>query len=417
MAVGCIVAAACASGSPSAVTPPDSTSPPGAAPPDTAPAGMLSIDCTADNVKCPALAIAADAPDNSLFRGYADPSLRRDPVSGRLWLAYSWPHGIVRTSPPSSTQVLDIHVAHSDDSGGSWHYDRAIWTAQPVTSASDGGGGGATYYSSHEVSNIYPLESGGHVTWIGIHKYYTVQEGGNPISDWQHFVSSSMLVLATASDPTGLGAGPTLRIGAAASTDSVDVVLTRLSPELASCAQLSEPALTSAGGRLYLALTCVPQNGPTPLYGMSFYALFSTDASGAPSTWTWKYEGKLTTPAQAQQLDGHQFLWELDFARKSDGALLALVTPSNVIPGGLANDGCRVLQVASLSPPALAPGNTGGFRELATITASDLVPPGGGNACTYDPASTTGIIVFRYAYQQPGTQGVLTTINATGLRP
>ena len=49
----------------------------------------LTIDCTAANPQCPQLTVSGDSPDESNFRGFADPSIRLDPDTGTLWLTYS----------------------------------------------------------------------------------------------------------------------------------------------------------------------------------------------------------------------------------------------------------------------------------------------------------------------------------------
>jgi hypothetical protein len=382
--------------------------------------GMLTMDCTQSNPACPAMTMPPDQPDQSEFRGFADPSMRRDPASGRLWLSYSWPHDIVGDAAATKdTYVLDIHLSHSDDSGNTWVYDEPLWTAQPVTSASAGAGdGGLTYYSSHEVSNLAPIDDGsGNVSWVSIHKYYTVEAGQNPTSDWAQFTASNMFIVSAASTPTALDTAPTQRLGFAGTQAAVDFTLTSLSPDLAACALLDEPALMQQGSLLYLAAFCSSQHGNAPDYTNGFYAIFSTTPTGAPAGWTWKYEGKLSTPADAEQLDGHQIWWELDFTRKSDGTLLALVTPTDSTSGGLSNDGCRVLEVASLSPPAMAHDSAGNFIDLASITTSDLSGRSGGQACTYEPASQTGVVVFRYMSGSSEATGVLCTINATSLSP
>lgn len=63
-----------------------------------APASMTTVDCADKSSRCPELLIegssAARLPNGepSPFRGFADPSMRNDPATGRLWLAYSWPN-------------------------------------------------------------------------------------------------------------------------------------------------------------------------------------------------------------------------------------------------------------------------------------------------------------------------------------
>jgi hypothetical protein len=63
------------------------------------PAAMAAMagekDCAAP--ACPDISLAGDREftlpngEPGPFRGFADPTVRRDPVTGRLWMAYSWP--------------------------------------------------------------------------------------------------------------------------------------------------------------------------------------------------------------------------------------------------------------------------------------------------------------------------------------
>src|SRR5689334_13486682 len=82
-----------------------------------------TMDCRGFSWECPALMIRGDSIDNSLFRGMADPSIRQDPASGRLWLAYSWPNMIASRTPGSQ-----LHLAHSDDQGDTWTYDSTLFS-------------------------------------------------------------------------------------------------------------------------------------------------------------------------------------------------------------------------------------------------------------------------------------------------
>jgi hypothetical protein len=100
---------------------------------------------------------------------------------------------------------------------------------------------------------------------------------------------------------------------------------------------------------------------------------------------------------------GWESWWELDLAQKSDGTLLAIVSPAN----GSGVGGCQVRAIASLSPPSL-----GSDTELSSITTSDNTA---GDACTYEPTSTTGVVIFREPYKD--VSGKVATLNATGLKP
>jgi len=79
------------------------------------PVGEAStLDCRGHSWECPALVIRGENIQESLFRGLADPSVREDPVSGRLWLAYSWPNVTAL-----GTTAVQLRLARSDDQGES----------------------------------------------------------------------------------------------------------------------------------------------------------------------------------------------------------------------------------------------------------------------------------------------------------
>jgi hypothetical protein len=376
--------------------------------------GLLSIDCTATNPNCPALTMPPDMPDDAHATGFADPSMRRDPATGTLWMSYSYLDTF--TVGSVSTRVIELHLASSLDDGKTWTYAGSpLFTHEQVTTQADGAGPGAgPYYTSHEVSNLYPVEIGGSVTWVMIYKYYTVVSGGSPVAgadggvDFTDFTASSMLVLASGgATPEGLGSAPSVRLGAAGTKNTVDVDLSALSSDVAGCAQLDEPALMTTGdGKLYLAAFCLPLTaGGSVDYPNGKYVVFSTTpATGDPTSWTWAYEGTLAGPQQASLLGScWQYWWQLDLAKRQDGTLLAVVSPAKTGTVG----GCQVAEIASLSPPSI-----GNYVELASITTSDNVS---GDACTYEPTSSTGVVIFRGPYAV--TDGKVATLNATGLSP
>jgi hypothetical protein len=379
------------------------------------PPALLSIDCTASNAACPAMTMPPDVPDTAAQSGFADPSMRRDPTTGTLWMSYSNIHTF--TESGTSTRVIELHLASSTNEGQGWTYTGTpLFAHAQVTTTADGlGPYPAPYYTSHEVSNLYPMMLGGSVTWAIVYKYYTVVAGQSPVvgpdggADFTDFTASSMLVLAAGgSTPEGLGTAPSVRLGAAGTQNAVDVNLSSLSPEVASCAQLDEPALMMPGdGKLYLAAFCLPlgASGGVDYPGGSYVLFSTTPMPGDPKAWTWSYVGVLAGPAQAPMLGaGVDYWWELDLAQKQDGTLLAIVTPAS----DATDEGCEVREIQSLSPPSL-----GNAPELASITTSDQTH---GDACTYEPTSATGVVIFRGPYAVGGGERKA-TLNATGLRP
>lgn len=90
----------------------------------------FAIDCTSSNPACRALTIKRDAPATlpggapSPARGFAVASIRKDPTSSRIWVAYSWPH--ISGTGRNQAVTVDNHLAHSDDGGASLTYDQAL---------------------------------------------------------------------------------------------------------------------------------------------------------------------------------------------------------------------------------------------------------------------------------------------------
>jgi hypothetical protein len=375
------------------------SSPDPASPPPT-------LDCTAGNPVCPELVIAGDAHHESAFRGFADPSLRRDPRTGRLWLAYSWPH-------VNGSAAVDIHLAHSDDQGRSWVYDGALYSsARELNPATLRAG-----FSSHEVVSLWPdVQAGGGTHWYGIRLRYHVEPGrglyGHP--------TSFQFRIGRADSPLELASAPEARIGFGGTDPrwNPDLELSSLAPELARCGLWNEPALFARGGTLYLFAQCmVFAPGGRTDDRASFYGIFSTTPAGADSRgWRWSYRGRLAGHAEAQELDGHNMWVQLDVAQRADGSLLAVLTPADYDANleWPVHFGCRALDLTSGDPPALARGSDRRPVLRASVTASDLVQYGPG-ACGYEPSSLTGMLFVRKTGNSPS--GGVWTLHRTGLRP
>ena len=137
--------------------------------------------CTMTSTPCTEINLGATDPYSTTgaFGGYADSTVRQDPLTGTLWMAYSWPHTIPSGKPDvAGTQVLDTHVAYSTDGGQSWTYKGALYTSQAVANPVTGN----TDYTAHEVMNLLPQVVNGVTWWYGIHATYNVPQnsGGGP---------------------------------------------------------------------------------------------------------------------------------------------------------------------------------------------------------------------------------------------
>ncbi len=366
------------------------------------------LNCTAANGLCKALSIAGDALAPTPFNAMADPSMRRDPVSGALWLAYSWAHIQPPTGAvPKRTDVVDLHLARSTDDGMTWTYVTPLWTSQSTTSVVDG----ISVFTSHEVINLLPYRrASGAVVWYSVNLEYLVSPGqyiyGQPFVPAPQ--GTGTLPIAPAAPPDQLAApttktaslgfqnsSPALGATFNLSTDAASVAM---EPSLANCVVWNEPALIAQGSMIYLAAQCLTFNAGSQ--DNDFYALFAANPEATdpldPSKWTWTFKGKFAGPSDAQALASN-YLVQMDLARKADGTILSIFTPA--VPGmlyGMPTDvhrGRRVVPMSALDPPSLAHDPAGNPIVLATVTESDL--PLGPGACTYEPTSLTGILITR----------------------
>ncbi len=369
------------------------------------------MDCTAIN--CQPLLINGDKestlPSGQLaaFRGYADPSMRKDPTSNRLWLAYSWPH--VTVSNGQRSQGVETHLAYSDNEGKTWQFDKVLW---PTNSATNLGGNNEPGFMQHEVPNLLPVQTPNGIVWYGIREDYFTGSAGykdRPANSFQ-------MRIFKASSPTALSNAPSATLGSTATAPgwNVNVNLANLSPSLNRCGIWNEAALYYENNTLYLSTRCLAFNGKTPNTTTSDLEVFSTSAQGEPANWQWKYVGTLAGSKVAKEF-GASGVTQIELAKATDGKLLAIITPDDYSTQykDFVHHGCVAIEMASINPPSLARNANGELKVRATITASDEGPVGSA-ACTYDPASTTGIVMTRRT--KNGSE-FTTTLNQTFIKP
>lgn len=377
----------------------------------TTSAGGQTIDCTGDG-SCEELVVEGDAPASlpsgapSPLRGYADPSIRRDPDSGVLWMAYSWPSIRIESSGERTTHV-ESHLAKSEDDGSTWQMAGPMWTARPVTDPGSGEAG----WIDHEVPDLLPVTIDGETRWIAARLDLFVPSGkglgSRPPSGFR-------IGVLTADTPQELATAEPAVLGSAATDErwGVDADLTSLSQELTRCTIWNEPALHFDGSELFLALRCLPLTGSGgPDVAGSSIEVFSAEPEGEPSGWTWRYRGRLAGHDEATELGGDG-LTQQHFALAVDGTLVVLLTPDswNVDEREFSHHGVRAVEVDSLEEPHLA--REGGELVVrATVTASDLEPLGPG-AAAYEPTTDIGVVLVR---RQIGDAMLVVSLHDTGL--
>lgn len=352
---------------------------------------LLAADFDCVGKACPSIEIAGDAASTlpggaaSPFSGFADPSLRRDPASSDLWLAYSWPN--IRAAGGSGAGV-DIHLASSRDGGRSWRFSGKLWSAIATTSP-DGESG----HWGHEVANLLPVATPEGTLWYGARlQYFLPDEGGFK----KRPVSSFRILLGAARAPAALSDAPVARLGSMRTDDrwGVDVNLASLSPLTRHCMLWNEPALYHDGGELYLALSCMAFRGSSPDMEKNDLVVFATRATGTPAQWRWRFAGTLAGAREARELGGER-LTQVDLAKGRDGTLLGVVTPDTWKSGDFVHHGCRVVEIDGAGGALrMARDGRGHLKLRASILASDAGKAGTA-ACTYEPSSDTGVVMTK----------------------
>ncbi len=375
---------------------------------------QLEFDCLGDSDACPALLVEGDSPATlpdgrlSPFRGLSDPTIQRDPRSGRLWLAYSRPSIHITAQGP--TTRVESYLAHSDDAGQTWRSDGVLWAAREATNPLTGDSG----YIDTEVPNLFPASINGELLWFGARLELFVPSGR---ALGQRPITSFRIVVSAAGTPEALATADAQSLGAAATAPEwdIDQALSKLEPSLQNCVAWNEPALLAEGGTLYLALRCLALSAAgTPDVTRSPLVVFATEPTGVAANWKWRYVGQLAGAREAAELGG-KGVTQIDFARSRDGALLCILTPDDwsAEHREFVHYGIRVLELESIDPPQLRRDAQGRLVLRAIVTASDQRPLGPG-AAAYSPDSETGILLMRRVIREAS---LVASVHATGLHP
>lgn len=373
-----------------------------------------SFNCIHEN--CPEIAIQND-PVFSVsgrqlgFFGYADPSIKKDPNSDTIWLAYSWPNAhIVPDQEKKIIPGVDLHLAKSLDQGKTWTFVKEMWTSSesPDPETQEIG------FIDREVLDIEAIEMGGKTEWISAHmEYFIPKEGGRSSRP----ASSFLIQLSSSPSLLTLPDSPKLRFGGSKTDSSwdIDLNLTSLDPELEKCAFWNEPALLLHEEKVYLALRCLAfaPRSQRPDMQESDYAFFMVAKESFADAEAWEFAGLLQTDEVAEALGGAS-LTQMDLVI-SGGKILAIVTPDDwtTKSNDFIHYGCRVLELDSLSPPTFAQSEDGGIVLHKEILATDQGELGSA-ACSYEPTAATGILMTK---REITSTYLKASIHETGLIP
>ncbi len=367
-------------------------------------------NCSATGT-CPAVSISAEAPAGNpgTFKGYADPSAYTDPTfPSRVWLAYSWPHVVPGQDPAgNSVQMAAVQnrLARSDNNGQTFSFVQVLW---PDVAMADPEGSGENGRISSETASLAAMTVGGATTWYGAHLRYFLrpQTGYNP-----KYGTSWHVRIGAATTPAGLATATEAVLGVT-NTHAAYAPNVRLDQlaglPIQHCAILNNPTLFAQAPTLYLIVECLAFVGPIPDYANTTMQVFATTPVGVPTSWTWRYAGKLGDAQLAADL-GNDTIRQPDLSLADDGTPIALVTPAHIdatSPTGTVGDGCVALELDSIDPPVLARDCSGNPVVRARINGTKVA------ACTHDRGSATGILAH-----SEGTTGGNWALRASGVEP
>jgi hypothetical protein len=358
----------------------------------------VTFHCTWD-AACPEITIAGD-PEATLggnpapFRGYGDPSLENDPVTGTIWMSYSWLEVLVSSigPPPVTDFGVETHLARSDDGGQTWTFVRKL----NDNAAIDHPDTPETGWTSHEVSTI--AKRGG--DWEALWLTYFDPYGPPGYHDiyFQRSLAANPNALGDSAEPWADGWLTSPSFGAQIDFSAM--------PELSDCAAPTEPALLTHEGETYLAMNCVVIVGGERRPDLERLVLLKETPAG------YEYIGVLLDYDDAVANGGERFE-QVDLSIAENGAVLLIGTPITEAsqPNHL---GCKVFEVTDLEAAAVRRETSGEPAVLASITGEDDTI--GAGLCTYDAASDTGVVMVLHSVTSNPVE-VVFSMRATGVHP
>ena len=305
--------------------------------------------------------------------GIFDPSIARDPGSGRLWMSYS---SVSESSyyARSTYWRVGICLAYSDNDGDSWQNAGIVVSPSteqlvgPVTSpaiAADS----PSIWQSETSSLVYDPGADPDERWKIIWFQYL------HANDTSYFADFSWIAMKTASTPAGLAAATPVKLfggfalnaeggnsGAPIYSPIAGAPAMQLNTDLtkvvagsgANLADLdkcvfAEPGMYSSSSAVYMAIFCADATtNPITEYLVYFRCNSPCDMTQVAS---WEYVGRLLTPADAVAATGEDHFQAPSLVEKA-GSVYLIVTPVNTTTGNVYY-GCEVYKFVDIDSIAL----------------------------------------------------------------
>ncbi len=351
-------------------------------------AGRYAAGTLADAVPNPAspvqlafAGVGGGGGDHGIF----DPSLALDPVSGRIWMAYSE----VIDSPlwPGQNRFISTRIGWSDDQGANWADQGVINPAQDVTIPLAPPNNAGTWVNETP-SLVYDAAAPASERWKLMWMRYLLVNG---VRHFEH----GWMALKTAPDPAGTwSAERKLFVGSLYDTSNnaiigpPEVQLDQLHPDLNAMLVAAEPGLLADASGLYVALYAAE--------GLSTNGRLALLRLPVGQT-TWQYRGSLLVNATDGPLLGFDGYSAPSLFEKA-GQRFLVATPEN----GDYYLGAQVFAVSNLSNATLQRasgtpvvafshfGTAGSFNGAAAY-----IPQATASGLLYSEAVVTSVVEFR----------------------
>lgn len=369
----------------------------------------LFSNCAETKQSSPSDPIPATPPERITFTGIGsvgifDPSMEKDPNSSRLWLTFS----AVDPStmwPAENHHAVTTHLAHSDDSGQTWTYDKIINTLKDVDITVLTPPLNKGTWHNETSSLVYDSAAPSGEKWkLFWHRYLLIDYAkiGLP-SDYEgrHF-EHGWISFKQAASPDALDAASEVKLFGATSYDTGNnnlnnptlppvggaptISLSSAVPELNGCAVYAEPGAIYTNNKLFLALTCV-MTSPSVQFKVALLSCNSPCDPTQESNWSFVRFVVSDTEAQAM---GYTHLNGADLFKGADGKLYLSISPVGNTPYVDSYKGCKILEFENIETGQLV---TAGSTPKV-IFSYNAGEDSFNGACTYDAAATfSGILL------------------------